>query len=116
MKKLLVGAAALLTSLTGVMTTASSAEAAWGGHAYHGGYVGYHGGYGGNRGYGYGYHGGYAARGGYAGGNGYRGGGYAGAPRAFNGGNAYRGIALNDCSRQGAEIASRVVEYLTRVS
>jgi oxygen-dependent protoporphyrinogen oxidase len=33
-------------------------------------------------------------------------------PGLFLGGNAYRGIALNDCSRQGATIASRVAAYM----
>jgi oxygen-dependent protoporphyrinogen oxidase len=36
----------------------------------------------------------------------------ANLPGLFLGGNAYRGIALNDCSKQGAEIASRVAAYL----
>jgi hypothetical protein len=66
MKKLLVGAAALLTSLTGVMASAP-ADAAWGGQGPGGGYHssatyrggGYHAGGYGYRGGGYGYHGGY---------------------------------------------------------
>jgi oxygen-dependent protoporphyrinogen oxidase len=36
----------------------------------------------------------------------------ANLPGLFLGGNAYRGIALNDCTRQAAEIASRVGAYL----
>ena len=61
MKKLLAGAAALLTTLTGALASASPAQAegSWG---RHGG--GFHGGYGG----GYGYRGGYGHRGGGAGG------------------------------------------------
>jgi oxygen-dependent protoporphyrinogen oxidase len=35
-------------------------------------------------------------------------------PGLFLGGNAYRGIALNDCSQQGREVAVRVAEYLLR--
>jgi oxygen-dependent protoporphyrinogen oxidase len=33
-------------------------------------------------------------------------------PGLFLGGNAYRGIALNDCSQQGGEFAARVAAYL----
>jgi oxygen-dependent protoporphyrinogen oxidase len=33
-------------------------------------------------------------------------------PGMFLGGNAYRGIAINDCSHQGAELATRVATYL----
>lgn len=33
-------------------------------------------------------------------------------PGLFLGGNAYRGIAVNDCSRQGGEVATGVAEYL----
>jgi oxygen-dependent protoporphyrinogen oxidase len=33
-------------------------------------------------------------------------------PGLFLGGNAYRGIALNDCSQRGREIATSVAEYL----
>jgi hypothetical protein len=67
MRKLLVGAAALLASLTGVMTSASPAEAAWSGHGgaggFHGGGARFHGGGYGYRGGGYGYRGGWGYRG-----------------------------------------------------
>jgi oxygen-dependent protoporphyrinogen oxidase len=33
-------------------------------------------------------------------------------PGLFLGGNAYRGVALNDCTEQGGEIAARVAQYL----
>jgi oxygen-dependent protoporphyrinogen oxidase len=33
-------------------------------------------------------------------------------PGLFLGGNAYRGVALNDCTEQGAVLAQRIVEYL----
>jgi oxygen-dependent protoporphyrinogen oxidase len=33
-------------------------------------------------------------------------------PGLFLGGNAYRGVALNDCTEQGAVMAGRVAEYL----
>lgn len=35
-------------------------------------------------------------------------------PGLFLGGNAYHGIALNDCTEQGAVLAERVVEYLDK--
>ena len=33
-------------------------------------------------------------------------------PGLFLGGNAYRGIALNDCSEQGGVVAAKVAAYL----
>ena len=35
-------------------------------------------------------------------------------PGLFLGGNAYRGIAMNDCTEQAEAMASRIVEYLTQ--
>ncbi|HLZ82843.1 MAG TPA: hypothetical protein VKQ54_04705 [Caulobacteraceae bacterium] len=92
MKKFLIGAAALLTTMTGVMAGASPAQAAWGGHGggFHGG-GGFRGGGGGFHGGGYGYRGGGY---GYRGGWGYRGGGWGWGP-AFVGGLAV-GAALAD--------------------
>ncbi|HWY86450.1 MAG TPA: protoporphyrinogen oxidase, partial [Gemmataceae bacterium] len=37
-------------------------------------------------------------------------------PGLFVGGNAYRGVALNDCTEQGEVLAKRVVEYLGSLS
>src|SRR5262249_39192660 len=34
-------------------------------------------------------------------------------PRAFPGGNWYRGVALNDCTKQGEILAKQVIGYLS---